>query len=67
MEDQELRQKFDELEKKIDAAYMAAERSRKYLFWTGVVTLALIVIPAIGVVFVIPSFLNTYAQIDLIQ
>ncbi|HUY62806.1 MAG TPA: hypothetical protein VMV50_03425 [Candidatus Paceibacterota bacterium] len=60
MIDPELAAKLDEISAKADAAYRAAETSRKYLFWTGVVTVALIILPLIGLVFVIPQFVNTY-------
>lgn len=60
MIDPELAAKLDELSKKVDAAYKAAESARKYLFWTGVVTVALIVLPAIGLVFVVPQFIASY-------
>lgn len=60
MIDPELSAKLDEISQKVDAAYKAAESARKYLFWTGVVTAALIVLPAIGLVFVIPQFISTY-------
>jgi len=63
--DDELRARLDALEKKVDAAYLASEKVRKYLFWTGVVTIALVVLPAIGLVFVIPSFLSSYSSPDM--
>jgi hypothetical protein len=60
MIDPELLAKLEEISAKADAAYRAAESTRKYLFWTGVVTVALIVLPLIGLAFAIPSFINTY-------
>ncbi len=60
MIDPELAAKLDEIGNKADRAYVAAEKVRKYLFWTGVVTVALIVIPAIGLAFAIPSFISSY-------
>ena len=48
------------MEKKIDAIYTSVEKTRKYFFWTGVVTIALIVLPAIGLIFAIPTFISTY-------
>ena len=60
MIDPELAARLDAIEKKVDDAYKASESSRKYLFWTGVVTIALIVLPAIGLVFVIPQFIASY-------
>jgi hypothetical protein len=60
MIDPELALKLDEISAKADAAYRAAEAARKYLFWTGVITVALIILPLIGLVFAIPQFLNSY-------
>jgi len=63
MEDLELRQRLDALEKKVETTFQSAEKSRKYLLWTAIITVAVIVLPLIGLVFVIPSFVNTYSQI----
>lgn len=56
----ELLAKLEEIGAKADRAYIAAESVRKYLFWTGVITVALIVIPLIGLAFVLPSFISSY-------
>ena len=53
-------QRLAEIEKKIDAIYITTEKTRKYIFWTVVVTLALVVLPAIGLIFAIPQFISTY-------
>ena len=60
MIDPELSIKLDQIAAKADAAYKAAETVRKYLFWTGVITIALIVLPIIGLVFAIPQFISSY-------
>ena len=60
MIDPELSAKLDEISAKAEKAYQAAESTRKYLFWTGVVTVALIVLPLIGLAFAIPSFISSY-------
>lgn len=60
MIDPELLAKLEEISARADAAYRAAESTRKYLFWTGVVTVALIVLPLIGLAFAIPQFINSY-------
>ncbi len=56
--DAELRAKLEEIEQKVDAAYRAAHRAQQYLFWTGVITVVLFVVPLIGLAFTIPYFLN---------
>ena len=60
MIDPELAAKLDEIEATAQKAYQAAEAARKYLFWTAVVTVALIVLPLIGLAFAIPQFINSY-------
>lgn len=62
MIDPELASKLDEINAKVDKAYHAAESVRKYLFWTGVVTVALIVLPLIGLAFAIPAFISSYSS-----
>lgn len=60
MIDPELVAKLEEIGAKADKAYHAAETVRKYLFWTGVITVALIVLPLIGLAFAIPQFISSY-------
>ena len=50
------------LEKKVDAIYVSVEKTRNYMLWTLLITLAVVVLPAIGLVFAIPSFLSTYNE-----
>lgn len=63
MIDSELAAKLEEIGAKADRAYQAAETVRKYLFWTGVITAALIILPLIGLAFAIPQFISTYTSI----
>ena len=55
-------ERISALEQKVNAIYESVEKTRKYMMWTGIVTIALIVLPAIGLVFAIPSFMSTYNQ-----
>ncbi len=60
MIDPELAARLDEISAKADKAYHAAESARKYLFWTGVVTVVLFVLPLMALFFVIPQFISSY-------
>ncbi len=62
MEDQELRQKLDTLEQKIDAVYVSAEKTRKYFLGVIIVSVVAFVLPLVGLMFAIPSFLSTYGE-----
>lgn len=57
-------QKLFELEAKIDAIYKSVEQTRKILLWTGIITIAMIVLPVIGLLFAIPSFIAQFEQIS---
>jgi hypothetical protein len=59
-----LQAKLEALEKKIDAVYVSAEKTRKYFFWTGVITLAVIVLPLLALPFVLGQFLSYYSNIS---
>lgn len=54
----EVERKLDALDQKIDAIYTSVEKTRNYFFWTMVITVVIVVVPAIGLVFAIPAFLN---------
>ncbi len=55
----ELIRRIDELEKKVDAVYKSAEKTRKYFFWTLVISIAVIILPLIALIFLIPYYLKT--------
>ncbi len=55
----EILKKLEENEKKLDAIYKSVEKTRKYFLWTLIITIILIVLPLLGLIFVIPKFLST--------
>lgn len=66
--DEEMKQKLAMLEQKIDAIYQTTEKTRKYFLWTLIVTLALVVLPSLGLMFALPSFLSSYSSLgDITQ
>ena len=60
--DQEIQNKIAGLEKKMDEIYVSVEKTRKMIMWTGIITAAIIILPLIGLLFVIPSFISNYAD-----
>lgn len=50
------------LEQKVDMVYASVEKTRKYFMWTLIITLVAFVVPLIGLVFAIPSFLGSYTS-----
>jgi hypothetical protein len=63
MEHEEIIKKIDELDEKIDAIYISAEKTRKYFLFIVWITIIAIVLPLIGLVFAAPSFLDSYSSL----
>ena len=57
--DQETLNKLEALEKKIDAIYSSVEKTRKYFLLTLIITVAMIVLPVLGLIIIIPIFLSS--------
>lgn len=58
--DEEVKRRLDAQDKLLLKIYKPSEKTRKYFLWTLVITLALFVLPLIGLLFVIPKFLSIY-------
>jgi type IV secretory pathway component VirB8 len=56
----ELIKKIEDQQAKIDQVYISVEKTRKYFLWTLIITVALFVLPLIGLVFALPAFLSNY-------
>ncbi|KKU78837.1 MAG: hypothetical protein UY04_C0025G0023 [Parcubacteria group bacterium GW2011_GWA2_47_7] len=61
--DSDTNRKIDALEAKIDAIFVSVEKTRKYFFWTMVITVAVLVVPMIGLMFAIPAFMSNYVDV----
>ena len=61
---QDMRGLLEEQGKKIERILISVEKTRNYFLWTMIITIALLVLPIIGLFFAIPSFLSTYSDIQ---
>jgi len=57
-----IQEQINELNGKIDEVYASVEKTRKYIMWTGIISVVVIVLPLIGLLFVIPSFISNYTE-----
>lgn len=57
--DSELEKKLQQLESKIDAAYRSAERTRRMFMWTLIISVATIMLPLLGLIILIPLYVQT--------
>ena len=60
--EQDIQKKLEEQDAKLNAIYVSVEKTRKYFLIILWVTVIMIVLPAIALFFVIPSFLETYTS-----
>lgn len=58
--DQNIEQRLKHIEEKLDAVFKSAEKTRKYFLTLIILSVALVVLPIIGLFFAVPSFLETY-------
>lgn len=63
MLDQESTQVLQELKDQLTRIEKGVKATRSYMFWTFVVTIIFFVLPIVGLVFVIPVFISTYASL----
>lgn len=57
--EQELFDKLEEQNKKIDAIYVSVEKTRKYFLWTLIISIATVVLPIIALIILLPWLMNT--------
>lgn len=59
---EDLQKRIEEQGVKIDAIYKSVEKTRKYFLTIIWITVIAVVLPIIGLIFAIPSFLSTYTS-----
>jgi len=60
MENEEILKRIEEQGKKLEEIHQSVEKMRKFFLWTLIITAVVIILPLIGLLFVIPQFLDIY-------
>lgn len=50
-------------DEKIEAIYKSVEKTRKYILIVTIATIVAVVLPLVGLMFAIPSFINSYTEV----
>ncbi len=58
-------EKLKENGEQLQKIFVSVEKTRRYFLWTLISTLLVVLLPAVGLLFAIPKFLDTYGQIGL--
>lgn len=61
--EQDILNKLAEQDKKLNEIYKTMHKLQNYFKWTFIITILVIVLPAIGLVFAIPALLSAYSSI----
>lgn len=67
MIDQDLDQRLQALEEKVDKIYKSVEATRKMYLWSLIIGVALFILPLIGLAFAIPQYLKATNIQSLLQ
>jgi len=60
--EQDTKDTLDAMQTKLDAIYISTEKTRKYFQVVLWVTLAMVVLPALGLLIAIPVFMRSYTS-----
>lgn len=63
MEQTDILNKLEEQEIKIDSIYKSVEKTSKYILTIVIISVIAVALPIVGLLFAIPSFLNTYSTL----
>lgn len=56
---EELLKKIEEQDRKLDAIYLSAEKTRAYFKWSLILTVVFLVLPLVGLALIAPFLLRT--------
>ena len=57
--EQDILQKLEEQDKKIDLIYISVEKTRKYFQWTLIITVVTVLLPLLAMIIAIPWLMST--------
>lgn len=61
--EQEILNRLEKNEEKLEKIFVSVEKMRRYFLWTLIITIVVVLLPAIGLLFAVPKFMDTYSQI----
>ena len=58
--EQDLSSRLESIEKKLEETHKAVFQLRRYFLWALIISVAVIILPLIGLLFALPGFLSSY-------
>lgn len=62
--DPDVQSRLDQQDVLLNKIYISVEKTRKYIFWTGIFTCILFVLPLIASAFIIPKMLEDFGEFN---
>ena len=62
--DEEIKKRLDDQDELLKKIFISTEKTRKYFLASLIVTAVMVVLPLIGLLFVVPQFLSTYSGLS---
>jgi len=60
--EEDVKKQLDEQSDLLIKIYISSEKTRRYFLWTLIISVVVLVLPLIGLIFVIPNFLDIYSS-----
>lgn len=60
--EENIQKRLDAQDEYLRRIYISVEKTRKYFLWTLITTLVMFLLPLVGLIFVIPQFINSYTS-----
>ena len=60
--EEEIKNRLDAQDELLKSIYKSTEKTRRYFMWTLVISLAMFFLPLIGLIFILPNFINIYTS-----
>lgn len=60
--DEDIKKELQNQRELLQAIYQSVEKTNTYFKWTLIITVFVVVFPAVGLLFVIPQFISSYSN-----
>ena len=60
--EEEIKKRLDAQDEWLQKIFVSVEKTRKYFLWTMIITLAVVVLPLLGLLIAIPNFIDNYSS-----
>lgn len=60
--EEEIKKRLDAQDEWLQKIFVSVEKTRKYFLWTMIITLAVVILPLLGLLIAIPNFIDNYSS-----